>query len=205
MAHNTNTPSPHWAAHAPWAVGPYSTCRKACRSRATGIKRGGHGLTKVVPPTFRGVDAIMPYHKIRGPGECFACDCAHPLANSGATNTGDTGAPEGDLPQREKNTHPPPLTDFCVAERCSAAFERGDQGSQSLFQARARRDDGTFECSRRLRRTFGRWHGATRKWRHCLAPSVSAPPGPPRIFFEADTPVTLGHQPNKTKFYCGKL
>ena len=41
----------------------------------------------------------------KDPGECFACDCAHPLANSGAANTGDTGAPEGDLPQREK--HPP--------------------------------------------------------------------------------------------------
>ena len=45
----------------------------------------------------------MSYHKIRkGLGACFVCTCAHPLASSGAANTGDTGAPEGDLPQREK-------------------------------------------------------------------------------------------------------
>jgi hypothetical protein len=47
-------------------------------------------------------------------------------------------------------------------------------------------------------------------WRHDKVTSLpdaigSAPPGPPRTFFQAETPVTLGHQPSKTKFYCGKL
>ena len=45
----------------------------------------------------------------KDPGDCFVCTCAHPLANSGAANTGDTGAPAGDLPQREKNSSPATL------------------------------------------------------------------------------------------------
>ena len=38
----------------------------------------------------------------KDPGEWFACACAYPLTESGAAKTGDTGAPEGDLPQKEK-------------------------------------------------------------------------------------------------------
>ena len=46
-----------------------------------------------------------------------------PTAEPPSKATQDTGAPEGDLPQREKH---PPTTLY--------KFERGDQGSQSLFR-----------------------------------------------------------------------
>ena len=51
----------------------------------------------------------------------------------------------------------------------------GVLGIAAPFQARVRRDDGTSECCRRQRRSFGRRHGATRKFCHSLAPSASAP------------------------------
>ena len=150
-------------------------------------RRGGHrprGATRgrfclVTSP----ISPLCHITRSEGPGERFACDCAYPLANSGAANTGDTGAPEGDLPQREK--HPPTTLEriFVWRNDVPPHLREVIRDHRESFQARARRDDGTSECCRRLRRTFGRRHGATRKWRHCLAPSVSAPPGPPRTFF----------------------
>ena len=93
--------------------------------------------------------AIMSYHKIRkGLGVCFVCTCAHPLASSGAANTGDTGAPEGDLPQREK--HPPTTLERSRDLRVQGIFYSGRflwreviRDHRESFQARARRDDDT--------------------------------------------------------------
>ena len=69
------------------------------------------------------ISYITHQSRRKNPWECFACDCAHPLSNSGAAKQGDTGAPEGGLPQREKTpTHRP------------WGFERGEHGSRSLFR-----------------------------------------------------------------------
>ena len=74
--------------------------------------------------------AIMPYHtrQKNPPGMCFACDCAHPLSNSAAAKQGDTGAPEGDLRQREK--HPPTTLETLreVIRDHRVLFRRGHAG-----------------------------------------------------------------------------
>ena len=46
LAHNTTTPSAHYAARAPWAVGRYSAGRKARGPRATSLRRGDYNLPK---------------------------------------------------------------------------------------------------------------------------------------------------------------
>ena len=45
---------------APWAVGRFSTGRSARGPRATGVKRGGHSVSKPQPPTWRGVGEEEP-------------------------------------------------------------------------------------------------------------------------------------------------
>ena len=47
-------------ARAPWAVGRFSTGRSARGPRATGVKRGGHDVSKPQPPTWRGVGEEEP-------------------------------------------------------------------------------------------------------------------------------------------------
>ena len=48
------------SACAPWAVGRFSTGRSARGSRATEVRRGGHGVSKPQPPTCRGVGEEEP-------------------------------------------------------------------------------------------------------------------------------------------------
>ena len=60
LAHNTTTPSPHCATHAPWEVDRYCTGRIARAPRATGLEGGRRGRSKSVPSTYRGVGAIEP-------------------------------------------------------------------------------------------------------------------------------------------------
>ena len=53
-------PSPRCAARAPWAVGRFSTGRRARATRAMGFERSDKYLLKAVPPTCRGIDAVEP-------------------------------------------------------------------------------------------------------------------------------------------------
>ena len=50
LSRNTTTPSPRCSARAPWAVGRFSTGKKARGTRATGFDRGGQDLSKTMPP-----------------------------------------------------------------------------------------------------------------------------------------------------------
>ena len=79
----------------------------------------------------------------KAPGNVSLCHCAHPLANSGAAKTGDTGAPEGDLPQREK--HPPTTLEriFVWRNDVPPHLREVIRDHRESFQARARRDDDT--------------------------------------------------------------
>ena len=103
-----------------WSNGCGLTCRSRKRSDKNGVsmsRRGGH-----LPRGAGGVPGwcdttkvtIRQYHSTthqnrRNPRGCFALVCAHPLSTSGAAIPGDTGVPEGDLPQREKHPHTHPL------------------------------------------------------------------------------------------------
>ena len=94
-----------------------SGCRHPTRTRCLVLESAATRTVFLCPEeegTVRGAPSTGPFlvtspisplcHITRseGPGECFACDCAHPRANSGAANTGDTGAPEATF-HREKN------------------------------------------------------------------------------------------------------
>ena len=48
-------------AHAPWAIGTYSTGQKAHGPPVTGSELSNHNLSKLVPPTYRGADAPEPW------------------------------------------------------------------------------------------------------------------------------------------------
>ena len=102
------SPSLNFARHA--SVVPSFERRSRKRSDKNGIsmsRRGGHrprGATRgrfclMTSPIWPLCHITPDQKKPRG---CFACNCAHPLANNGAANPDDTGAPEGDLPEREK-------------------------------------------------------------------------------------------------------
>ena len=60
LGHNTTTPSSHCAAHAPWAVGRYSTGRNALEPHVAEFKRGDQNLSNAVPLICCGVHAVKP-------------------------------------------------------------------------------------------------------------------------------------------------
>ena len=131
------------------------------------------GMTSPISPLCH-----ITHQNRRNPRICFACVCAHSLTTSGAAIPGDT-----DTRHRRARGRPSTSTERKTPTHHPWEFERSYQGSQSLFRRWRTGMTSSPSVVDGCAGTFGRRHDAARKWRHFLAPSVSAPPaGPPRIF-----------------------